>query len=357
MALVAHSRLPTFQRLRDEGFELVDPQPGASSVELHVGLLNMMPDAALQATERQFMRLIAATGPDLHCYVHPFTIEGVVREGEARVHVETFYEDFARLRADGLDALIITGANPKEDEIADETFWESLVAAMDWAREHVSSVYMSCLASHAAFKQYYGVERTLLPRKLWGVYSHRVVDDSHPLVAAIDSAFDMPHSRLNDVPRAQLQAAGLRVLIDSEQAGVLAAVDADGLRSVYFQGHPEYDVHSLLKEYKREVGRFVRGEREDYPPFPENYFAPSAAVLLAQYGEKVREAVRRNRAPPPFPEDAVASTLEKTWTGIGETVFENWLALIERVAASQPGRASVPGVEPTDGPGGNRVRG
>lgn len=334
MALVRHSELPTFERLRGEGWNLVGREPLAGAVELHIGLLNMMPDAALHATERQFMRLVAASGASVQCYVHPFTIEGVVREGEAKGHVETYYEDFARLRNDGLDALIITGANPKEDEIADEAFWRPLVAAMDWARAHVSSIYMSCLASHAAFKHYYGIERTLLPRKRWGVYSHRVVDEGHPLVAAIDSPFDLPHSRLNDVPRAELEAAGLRVLVDSEQAGVLAAVDPDGVGGVYFQGHPEYDVQSLLKEYKREVSRFIQGEREDYPPFPENYFGSAAATLLEAYGRDVQRAVRGNRAPPPFPEQAVAGTLQNTWAGLGATVFENWLALVRRTHAS-----------------------
>ena len=42
-----------------------------------------------------------------------------------------------------------------------------------------------------------------------------------------------------------------------DEAGVHAAVSEDGFRRVYFQGHPEYDANSLLKEYKREVLRHL----------------------------------------------------------------------------------------------------
>jgi homoserine O-succinyltransferase len=49
MPLVANSALPTFERLRREG-ELVVPGDAALHQdirELHIGLLNMMPDSAL----------------------------------------------------------------------------------------------------------------------------------------------------------------------------------------------------------------------------------------------------------------------------------------------------------------------
>ena len=42
----------------------------------------------------------------------------------------------------------------------------------------------------------------------------------------------------------------------------------DLFREVYFQGHPEYNINSLLKEYKREVMRYFTDQRTDYPPEP-----------------------------------------------------------------------------------------
>ena len=60
MPIVAYSDLPTFDRLRQQGETVLSPDRAAQQDirELHIGVLNMMPDAALAATERQLFRLI-----------------------------------------------------------------------------------------------------------------------------------------------------------------------------------------------------------------------------------------------------------------------------------------------------------
>jgi homoserine O-succinyltransferase len=350
MPLVANSNLPTFARLHLDGQEIltVDRALHQDIRELHVGLLNMMPDAALQATERQFMRLLGSCNRIVQFYVHPFTISGVERQGAARTHVEAYYEDFARLREEGLDALIITGANVTEPDITREPFWEPLVEVMDWAREQVCSTYMSCLASHAAFKRYHGIVRTHLPRKLWGVYVHRVVDAAHPLVSNVNTRFETPHSRFNDVPREQIERAGMRVLVDSDEAGVLAAVSPDGFRFLYFQGHPEYDANSLLKEYKREVGRVIHGERVDYPPYPQHYFVGGAERVLDAYREQVSGAQAAGKGAPRFPEEAIVPHLENTWTDTGKAIFNNWLGLVYQLTHVERKKPFMPEVDPRD---------
>ena len=148
---------------------------------------------------------------------------------------------------------------------------------IDWASEKVTSTLCSCLATHAVLQFRYGQHRSGCREKCWGVFPHRVVDRTHPLVYDVNTLFDVPHSRFNEIGRAQFEAAGLWMLAESAEAGVHLAVSADGFRQVFFQGHPEYDTISLLKEYKREVKRFAAGARPDYPPFPENYFDAQAA--------------------------------------------------------------------------------
>lgn len=330
MPLVAHSQLPTFSRLRESGLEVLDARRATEQHvrELHVGLLNMMPDAALEATERQFMRLIGSCNRIAQFFVHPFTIEGVDREGKARDHVERYYEQFHELQREGLDALIITGANVTEADITKERFWGPMTDVMDWARDNVTSTLCSCLASHGAFMHYHGILRTHLAQKRWGVYSHRVVDPSHPLVSNINTRFDTCHSRFNDVPREQMERAGLRPLVVGEEPGVLLAVSADGLKFVYFQGHPEYDIISLMKEYKREISRFLRGEREDYPPYPDHYFSDKAQSILEAYKSKLLEAHTRGLSLPEFPEHEVVARLDNTWADTGKALFNNWLGLV-----------------------------
>jgi homoserine O-succinyltransferase len=350
MPLVAHSLLPSFSRLREAGLEVLDAERATHQDvrELHIGLLNMMPDAALEATERQFIRLIGSCNRIAQFYVHPFTIEGVDREGTARAHVARHYEDFHELQREGLDALIITGANVTEADITRERFWGPMTEVMDWARDNVTSTLCSCLASHGAFMHYHGVLRDHLPQKLWGVYSHRVVDTSHPLVSSINTRFDTCHSRFNDVPREQMEGAGLRVLIAGEEPGVLLAVSPDGLRFAYFQGHPEYDIVSLMKEYKREISRYLRREREDYPPFPDHYFSDDAQSLLKSYKSALLAAESRGQSVPEFPESEVVAQLDNTWTDTGKALFNNWLGLVYQLTNRERGLPFMQGVDPDD---------
>ncbi len=279
MPLVSHTDLPTYQRLREEGQIVLPPDQAAHQDirELHIGLLNMMPDAALEATERQFFRLVGACNQIVQFHIHPFTIDGLPRGKDGQAHIERYYESFDKIKQDGLDALIISGANVSHPRLPEEAFWQPLTEVFEWARHNVTSTLCSCLATHALIQHAHGIVRTHLGRKRWGVYSHRVQERRHPLVADINTRFDVPHSRFNEVFAKDMARVGVRPLVASEEAGVHLAVSEDLLRVVYFQGHPEYDTVSLLKEYKREVLRYFYEERTDYPPVPENYLstAPS----------------------------------------------------------------------------------
>jgi homoserine O-succinyltransferase len=181
MPLVAHTELPTFRRLQEEGEEILSAERAChqSIRELHIGLLNIMPDAALEATERQFFRMVGACNQIAQFHVHPFTIDGLPRSPEALAHIEKYYESFRQIREDGLDALIISGANITHDHLQEEDFWQPLTEVFLWAKENVTSILCSCLATHALIQCCYGVERTRLPGKRWGVFSHKILDKHH----------------------------------------------------------------------------------------------------------------------------------------------------------------------------------
>ena len=350
MPIVAHTDLPTFDRLRDEGQTILDPDRALHQDirELHIGLLNMMPDAALAATERQFLRLINESNQIAQFFVHPFTLDALPRAATARDHIERYYEPFERIREDGLDALIITGANVSHPNLADEPFWEPLIEVIDWAAENVTSTLCSCLATHAVLQFRYGQRRYSLPDKRWGVYAHRVVNKRHPLVNDVNTLFDVPHSRFNEIGRDQFDAAGLRVLVESEQAGVHLAVSEDGFRLVFFQGHPEYDTVSLLKEYKREVNRFALGQREDYPPIPENYVRLRDRAILDEHRDRILAALDSGRTSPEFPEERIATGLDNTWHDTAEGVVGNWVGKIYQLTHSDRRLPFMDGVDPRD---------
>ena len=350
MPIVAHSKLPTFERLRLDGEPVVPREVALHQDirELHVGVLNMMPDSALAATERQFFRLVGESNAIAQFYMHPFTLPELPRSAEAQAYVREYYEPFEQIKEQGLDALIITGANVTQPDLALEPFWQPLIKVIDWAYDNVASTLCSCLASHAVMQFRYGQKRRPLGFKRWGVFPHRVVDRRHPLVADVNTRFDVPHSRFNQIDRSQFEAAGLHVLVESAEAGVHLAVSADGFRIVFFQGHPEYDTVSLLKEYKREVLRYARGERDDYPPLLDNYFTLRTQAVLDEHCERVLAARARGRLVPEFPESLVAASLDNTWHDTAEAVIDNWIGKVYQLTALDRKQPFKDGVDPND---------
>lgn len=348
MPLVAHTSLPTFQRLREEGEEILSADRASHQTirELHIGLLNIMPDAALEATERQFFRLVGACNQIAQFHVHPFTIEGLERSSAAWEHIHTYYESFEQIKRDGLDALIISGANVTHAHLQDEAFWQPLTEVFDWAKQNVTSILCSCLATHALIQSCYGVERTRLPAKRWGVFSHKVVDRYHPLITEINTRFDVPHSRFNEVFQADMEKHGLKVLVASEEAGVHLAVSPDGFRIVFFQGHPEYDDISLLKEYKREVLRFYHDERPDYPPYPDHYFDTEVQQWLADYAEQVKAAKAEGLPLQAMPEAQIVEHLDITWRDSAKAVFNNWLGKVYQITNEDRRLPFMDGIDP-----------
>jgi len=180
-------------------------------------------------------RLVGACNQIVQFHMHPFTIDGLPRSPKAQAHIDKYYESFTKIRQDGLDALIISGANVTQQSLPEEDFWQPLTEVFSWARENVASVLCSCLATHAIIQYRYGIARTRLPNKRWGVFAHKVIDRSHPLVAEINTRFDVPHSRFNEIFQSDIEHHGLKILAASCEAGVHLAVSEDGFRIVFFK--------------------------------------------------------------------------------------------------------------------------
>ncbi len=350
MPLVEHSTLPSFAALRAAGETVLtrDQAVHQDIRELHVGLCNAMPDAALRATEQQFLRLVGGANQIVQVIVHPFSLPGIERGPEARAYVETHYEPLDQLQRDGLDALVITGANVARPDLAEEPFWEPLGELVAWADEHVTSTLCSCLSTHALLQRRHGVRRRRMLEKRWGVFGHRVVDPTHPLVRGTNTRFDAPHSRWNTIMPDRLRAAGVRVLAETVDGGFHLGTSPDGFRTVYFQGHPEYDTVSLLKEYRRELERYLAGELEGSPPHPTGYLSASATRLVNRHLEQAVAARDAGRRPPPLPEEQVLAELDNTWADTGRAIFANWLGLVYQLTDLVRGRPLMDDVDPDD---------
>ena len=327
MPLVQHNNLPSIERISLEGIEVCSPKDVDESLaSIKIGFLNMMPDAAISATERQFLRLLGSA-KDINCYVYPFSIKGVERSPQAQEYIDQYYIDYPTLKTLGVDALVITGANVSQPLLQNELFWPELIDVIVWAKKNTRSTLCSCLATHAAVKVLYNVDRQHLGDKCWGVFEHKLLAKHHPLVKNIPEHMLMCHSRFNDVPSTLFNEHGVDVLIASEQVGVQLATEKD-LCFVYFQGHPEYDDISLLKEYKREIIRYVVGDIDEYPPVPLNYFNEQAMQRIADYKTQIQKASDKQVMLEQFPEDELKQFISNPWKEEASAIFSNWISLI-----------------------------
>lgn len=324
MPLIQHNSLPSIDRIQQEaGQVLNESDVNPALTRLNIAFLNIMPDKALAATERQFLRLLAGS-TEKNCYVYPFTIDGVERTFEAAAHLDQYYSNFEALQNLNIDALVITGANVAKAELTSELFWPELAKTLLWAKQNVRSTICSCLATHAACKVFYQLNRTHLGGKCWGVYEHAVVDAEHSMTRNVESKIFMCHSRFNDISKESLEKNSVRILIESDIVGVQLAID-ESLNMVYMQGHPEYDDISLLKEYKREIVRFAHAEVDRYPLMPENYFNEDAQALLANFQALMLSSDQPQDALAMFPETALREQVRNQWQAAAKNIFINWL--------------------------------
>lgn len=273
MPLIIPSKasFPVAKNLEEERVFIIDESRAEKQDirPLRIALLNLMPAAVTEDTEIQFFRLTGNT---------PLQIEPILLRFDTfmpntnRERFEAFYQPLAQVKERGLDGLIITGANLEVDrekgalmEFHDIGYYREFAELIEWAQNRVTSTLYSCLASHFALGQFYGLKRELKSKKVFGVYPHKVNRE-----AFIDLARDLndvvpgPHSRWGNIPTADLmKIPELDIILDNETVGWYVAVGRKG-REIYIQGHPEYDRLNLANEYYR--------DKANGQEMPANYF-------------------------------------------------------------------------------------
>lgn len=293
------------------------------SRSLTIGLVNNMPDAALEATERQFLALLESASDGFSIRLSLHSLPGVERNEWGTHHVSKYYSSVEKLRDQQIDALIVTGREPLSPNLADEPYWESFTALLEWARNNTYSSVWSCLAAHAAVLHMDGICRVRNGHKYCGVFDCAQLSD-HPLIAGAPESFNLPHSRWNGLPEDELTARGYRVLTRADGAGVDTFIKQDRSLFVFFQGHPEYEPHTLLLEYRRDVGRFLRGETEAYPILPRGYFDERTTVALMAFQQRAMQ--RRDEALLTELQQVLgAAELQNSWQPTATCIYRNWL--------------------------------
>jgi homoserine O-succinyltransferase len=290
---------------------------------VHIGLVNNMPDSALEATERQFRTLLSEAAEGTAVRLSLFALPEVPRSDEARRRIGSLYSSISTLWENHLDGLIVTGAEPMAPNLMDEPFWTSLTQLIEWAKHNTYSSVWSCLAAQAFVLRIDGIRRRPLEDKLFGVFESAKQAD-HLLTAGIPARVCMPHSRWNDIPAEALSACGYRVLTRLKNGMADAFVKQGKNLSVFFQGHPEYDPTSLLLEYRRDIRRFLNRERDSYPAIPQGYFEEDAgAALTVLKTRAISDRCEESFAA--FPAAIRAAGVRSNWRSDAVQFYRNWL--------------------------------
>lgn len=313
---------------------------------IRVALVNNMPDSALEDTEAQFSGLLADACGKLPVHLSLYSLPGVPRGERGKEHLDSFYRGTEELCNDHVDAVIITGTEPRQVDLRQEPYWDALATLLDWAETSTESAILSCLGAHASVLHSDRISRCKLSDKRFGVFDQRIVVN-HPLVEGIREPIRFPHSRWNELPAEDLTSCGYVVLTQSPEAGVDSFVKKKKHSLfVHFQGHPEYAAQTLLKEYRRDIGRFLRKERETYPSMPHGYFHPTSLKLLIEFQANA-VSHRREDLLTVFPQAILAGALQHSWRNAAIGIYRNWLHCVaSRKAAARKVAVAVKAPQP-----------
>ena len=256
--------LPARKTLESENIFVMDENRATTQDirPLKILILNLMPTKI--TTETQLARLLGNT--PLQIEVELLAVSGWVPKHTSKEHMLTFYKVFDDIKDQYFDGMVITGAPVELMNFEEGDYWRELCRIMDWSTSHVYSTFHICWGAQAALYHHYGIPKVVLPEKMFGVFSHRVTHRGSILFRGFDDTFMVPHSRHTTVRKEDiLKTKGLKILAESEEAGVYA-VSTDEGRRIFIMGHSEYDTETLASEYFRD-----KEEGLDIS-VPKNYF-------------------------------------------------------------------------------------
>lgn len=289
MPIKAQSDLPARTILESENIFLIDETRAISQDirPLEIAILNLMP--LKEETETQLLRALSNT--PLQVDITFLAIESHISKNTSASHLNKFYTTFREIKNRKFDGLIITGAPLEQMDYHEVNYWEELCTIMEWSKKYVTSTLHICWGAQAGLYYHYGIQKYPLKEKLSGIYSHRVIDRTIPMVRGLDDIFLAPHSRYTGIQKEDIiKNESLTLLVESEEAGPFLIM-AQGGKQFFVMGHPEYDRMTLDSEYKRDLKRGLTIQ------MPKNY----------------------------YPQDDSEKRPILTWRAHANTLYTNWL--------------------------------
>ena len=249
------------QAVIDEG-NAVEILNKPTAETLRVALLNIMP--MKETTEADFIRLLASSEKEVELTL--LKLDTHTPKHASPEHMQRYYTAFSEVRDSQFDGLIITGAPIEKIEYEEVTYWPELCTIFDWAKEHVTSTLFICWAAQAGLYQKFGIQKHLLPQKMFGIFPHSIAKPEFQLFNGFNDTIYVPHSRHTELRREDIIAEErIELLSESEQSGVYI-MQEKGTRNFFITGHSEYALYTLDGEYRRDVSKGLPIE------LPLNYY-------------------------------------------------------------------------------------
>lgn len=264
MPIKIQSDLPAKEILEHENIFVMDETRAMHQDirPIKIAIVNLMP--LKQDAEIQLLRALSNT--PLQADVIFINMETHISKNTSASHLNRFYTNFDEIKNQKLDGLIITGAPVEQMPFEEVNYWNELVRIMDWSKKNVTSTLHLCWGAQAGLYYHFGINKYMLPKKLFGVYSHKVLNRKVPLVRGFDDVFYAPHSRHTDVSIDEIKKNDkLTIMADSDEAGAYIVMAEEG-KQIFVMGHPEYDRITLHTEYIRDKEKGLPIEK------PVNYY-------------------------------------------------------------------------------------
>ena len=267
MPIKIQNDLPAIKILESENiFVMQEDRATTQDIRpLKIVIVNLMPTKV--ETETQLMRLLGNS--PLQVEIELMQMQSHKSKNTSEEHLTKFYKTFDEVRHEKFDGMIVTGAPVEQMPFEEVDYWEELCEVFEWAKKNVYSTMFICWGAQAGLYYRYGIEKYELPKKLFGIYNHMILNPKHPLMRGFDDFFLVPHSRYTGIRPGDVEAVPeLEILATSRKAGAAIICSKNG-REFYLLGHCEYDYDTLAREYYRDVEKGLN-IRMPYNYFPEN---------------------------------------------------------------------------------------
>ena len=289
MPIRIDNELPAKQSLEIENiFVMSNTRADTQDIRpLKIIILNLMPTKL--ETETQLLRLLSNS--PLQVDVEFLQVATHEAKNVSKSHMDKFYKTYDEVKSNKYDGMIITGAPVEQMEFEKVDYWNELCKIMEWSKTNVYSTFHICWGAQAGLYYHYGIKKYKTSKKIFGIFPHKSLDETHPLMRGLDDIYYVPHSRHTEIKTQDIaQVKDLQILSYSDMAGIHIVSDME-CRKFFITGHSEYDRETLAKEYFRDKEKGLDIE------IPYNY----------------------------FPNDDTNATPRMEWKGTANIIFNNWL--------------------------------